>query len=144
MWKLIQITFQWFSMKDDTVWQFVLLFIVYIKNKIVHFQTQPCNGSWTKFREDYTTLDYENVIFPLFVSIHNSFEFLQVPIVIPIFMVLTSCYLIVAPIIDNPTLEFLYAFLFIIAGFIFYIPFVYFKYELPFMGKLGRLSLLFN
>ena len=50
-------------------------------------------------------------------------------------MILASCYFIVAPILDDPKLEFFYAFLFMVAGFIFYIPFVYFKYELPFMGK---------
>ncbi|XP_072019859.1 b(0,+)-type amino acid transporter 1-like [Amphiura filiformis] len=61
---------------------------------------------------------------------------IKVPLPIPIFMVLASCYFVISPIIDDPQLEFLYAFLFMFAGFIFYIPFVHFKYELPFMDQM--------
>ncbi len=50
-------------------------------------------------------------------------------------MVLASAYFVVAPVIDDPAIEFLFAFIFIVAGLILYFPFVYFKKELPFMGK---------
>ena len=60
----------------------------------------------------------------------------QVPIVLPIIVLIASAYLVVAPIIEEPTLEFLYAFLFILSGLIFYLPFVFYKKELGCMSKL--------
>ena len=44
-------------------------------------------------------------------------------------------YLVVAPIINEPTLDFLNAAFFILAGFILYFPFVHFGYHPKFMGK---------
>ncbi|XP_070575142.1 b(0,+)-type amino acid transporter 1-like [Ptychodera flava] len=58
---------------------------------------------------------------------------IKVPIIIPIIVLLASIYLVVAPIIDEPALEYLYATLFIFAGFIFYVPFIYYKYSPPCM-----------
>ncbi|KAM4602929.1 b(0,+)-type amino acid transporter 1 [Polymixia lowei] len=52
---------------------------------------------------------------------------LKVPIVIPGLIVLMSCYLVLAPIIDKPELEYLYCTIFIFSGLIFYYPFVYRK-----------------
>lgn len=46
-----------------------------------------------------------------------------------------SVYLVVGPIIDSPQIEYLYATLFIIAGLIFYFPFVYMKKSVPGMGE---------
>lgn len=63
---------------------------------------------------------------------------IKVPIILPILVALAAAYFVVAPIVNDPALEFLYAALFIVAGFIFYFPFVYFKYELPFMDSLTR------
>lgn len=60
----------------------------------------------------------------------------KVNIMIPIIVLIISCYLVVAPIIDDPQMEYLYACLFILAGLIFYIPFVHFKYELNVMKKI--------
>lgn len=60
----------------------------------------------------------------------------QVPIIIPWVMLIASAYLVVAPIIDKPEWEYLYATLFIVAGLIFYIPFVQYKLTIKFMGKL--------
>ncbi|XP_006816949.1 b(0,+)-type amino acid transporter 1-like [Saccoglossus kowalevskii] len=60
---------------------------------------------------------------------------IKVPIIIPIIVFLASIYLVIAPIIDEPALEYLYATIFIFAGLIFYIPFVYYKYIPPFMRK---------
>ncbi|XP_075432474.1 B(0,+)-type amino acid transporter 1 [Ascaphus truei] len=52
---------------------------------------------------------------------------IKVPIVIPIFMVLVSIYLVLAPIIGQPEWAYLYCILFIVGGLIFYFPFVHFK-----------------
>ncbi|XP_041797226.1 b(0,+)-type amino acid transporter 1-like [Chelmon rostratus] len=51
----------------------------------------------------------------------------KVPIVIPGLMVLVSCYLVLAPIIDKPELEYLYCTIFIFSGLLLYYPFVYRK-----------------
>ncbi|XP_071785073.1 b(0,+)-type amino acid transporter 1-like [Asterias amurensis] len=58
---------------------------------------------------------------------------IKVPIVIPIIVLIASVYLVVTPVIDKPALEYLFAVLFILAGLVLYVPFVYFKLELPFM-----------
>ncbi|XP_014259511.1 b(0,+)-type amino acid transporter 1 [Cimex lectularius] len=50
----------------------------------------------------------------------------KVPIIIPIIVLGISMYLIVAPIIDTPQIEYLYATFFILGGLVFYIPFVYY------------------
>lgn len=60
----------------------------------------------------------------------------KVNIIIPIIVFIISCYLVVAPIVDNPQMEYLYATLFILAGLIFYVPFVHFKIELKIMRKI--------
>lgn len=60
---------------------------------------------------------------------------LQVPIVIPILFLLIAAYLVIGPIIENPQIELLYAFLFIVGGLIFYFPFVYFKLKIKGFGK---------
>lgn len=49
------------------------------------------------------------------------------PIAIAGLMVLVSCYLVLAPIIDKPDLEYLYCTIFIFSGLLFYYPFVYRK-----------------
>uniref|UniRef100_A0A3Q0T003 b(0,+)-type amino acid transporter 1 n=1 Tax=Amphilophus citrinellus TaxID=61819 RepID=A0A3Q0T003_AMPCI len=51
----------------------------------------------------------------------------KVPIVIAVLMVLVSCYLVLAPIIDKPELEYLYCTIFIFSGLLLYYPFVYRK-----------------
>ncbi|XP_054472040.1 b(0,+)-type amino acid transporter 1 [Anoplopoma fimbria] len=51
----------------------------------------------------------------------------KVPIVVPCLMVLVSCYLVLAPIIDKPELEYLYCTVFIFSGLLLYYPFVYRK-----------------
>ncbi|XP_065934469.1 b(0,+)-type amino acid transporter 1 isoform X3 [Magallana gigas] len=52
---------------------------------------------------------------------------IKVFILFPITFLCCSLYLVVAPIIQNPRLEFLYAFLIIIGGLVFYVPFVHFR-----------------
>ncbi|XP_038556749.1 b(0,+)-type amino acid transporter 1 isoform X3 [Micropterus salmoides] len=51
----------------------------------------------------------------------------KVPIVIPCLMVLVSCYLVLAPIIDKPELEYLYCTIFIFSGLLLYYPFIHRK-----------------
>lgn len=53
--------------------------------------------------------------------------FLKVPIVIPALMVLMSAYLVLAPIIDQPSMEYLYCVIFIFSGLILYFIFIYRK-----------------
>ncbi|XP_013098650.1 b(0,+)-type amino acid transporter 1 isoform X1 [Stomoxys calcitrans] len=59
----------------------------------------------------------------------------KVPIIIPVVVLVISMYLVVAPIIDSPRIEYLYALLFIFAGLIFYIPFVKLGMTPRFMNK---------
>ena len=49
-------------------------------------------------------------------------------------MLIISVYLVIGPIVDNPKIEYLYATLFILAGFLLYVPFVYYKKVLPGMS----------
>lgn len=60
----------------------------------------------------------------------------QVPIVIPYIVLIISIYLVIGPIIDKPQIEYMYAVLFILAGLIFYVPFVKMGMTPRFMGKL--------
>lgn len=64
----------------------------------------------------------------------------QVPIIVPILVLLISIYLVIGPIIDKPTIEYLYAALFILSGMVFYVPFVHYKLRIPFMGKAFQFS----
>ena len=50
----------------------------------------------------------------------------QVPIIMPIFAVVAAAYLVIGPIVDDPAIEFLYAFLGIVAGLLVYFPFVHY------------------
>uniref|UniRef100_A0A669D3K3 B(0,+)-type amino acid transporter 1 n=1 Tax=Oreochromis niloticus TaxID=8128 RepID=A0A669D3K3_ORENI len=50
-----------------------------------------------------------------------------VPIVIPILVLAAAIFLVLAPIIDNPQIEYLYVALFILSGVIVYIPFIHYK-----------------
>lgn len=60
---------------------------------------------------------------------------MQVPIFIPCLVLIISTYLVVGPIIDNPQIEYLYAVIFILAGLIFYLPFVKYGLTPRFMSK---------
>ncbi|XP_017771323.1 PREDICTED: b(0,+)-type amino acid transporter 1-like [Nicrophorus vespilloides] len=57
----------------------------------------------------------------------------KVPIIIPVLVLVISIYLVIGPIIDQPTIEYLYAALFILGGMVFYVPFVHYKVRIPFM-----------
>ncbi|EPY84939.1 B(0,+)-type amino acid transporter 1-like protein [Camelus ferus] len=51
----------------------------------------------------------------------------QVPTIIPAIMLPASLYLVLAPIIDQPQIDFLYVLLFLLSGFLVYFLFVYFR-----------------
>ncbi|KTG31428.1 hypothetical protein cypCar_00002560 [Cyprinus carpio] len=53
----------------------------------------------------------------------------KVPIVIPVLVVIVSCYLVLAPIIDKPEWEYLYCTMFIVGGLLLYVPFIYYKFN---------------
>lgn len=56
---------------------------------------------------------------------------ITVPIVIPLFVMLASAYLVVGPIVYNPQVQYLYALAFIVVGLIAYVPFVYYQKAAP-------------
>ena len=64
----------------------------------------------------------------------------QVPIIIPAFVLCAAVFLVIAPIVADPQMEFLYATVMILAGLILYFPFVYFRLQLPGMGKYYLIS----
>lgn len=68
----------------------------------------------------------------------------KVPIIIPVVVLVISIYLVVAPIIDTPRIEYLYALLFILGGLIFYVPFVKLGMTPRFMSKSMNVHILTN
>jgi hypothetical protein len=63
---------------------------------------------------------------------------LQVPIIIPIIVVVVSLFLVLAPIIDDPKIEYLFIVLFFVVGLIFYVPFIHYEKHPPFMSKINQ------
>lgn len=62
----------------------------------------------------------------------------KVPLFVPAIVLLFSIYLVIAPIIDNPKMEYVYSIMFMASGALLYVPFVYYKLKLPFTGKLSQ------
>lgn len=62
------------------------------------------------------------------------FHYIQVPIIIPIFVLAISIGLFLTPIITDPKPQFLIGLAFILSAFLLYIPFVYLKIRLPIVG----------
>ncbi|CAI9719157.1 b(0,+)-type amino acid transporter 1-like [Octopus vulgaris] len=60
----------------------------------------------------------------------------RVPIFVPVLVILGSIYLIVTPIILNPRIEFLYAFMFVISGLLVYFPFIHYKLRFPYINEI--------
>lgn len=57
---------------------------------------------------------------------------IRVPILIPVLFVIIAAYLVVAPIIDKPEIQYLYAAIFIVSGLpIYYLPVIYCKLRQP-------------
>jgi hypothetical protein len=59
----------------------------------------------------------------------------QVPIPLIVAVILISIYLVIAPVVSEPSIGFLLAALMILSGLIFYYPFVYRKIEWKIVGK---------
>ena len=98
------------------------------------------------FRCIYITNQFPSFVFRLFLISTTPltciarfmiylFGLPQVPTFIPVVVLLISAYLVVAPIIQNPRIEFLYATIFIFSGLIFYVPFVVWKVRFKFLGE---------
>ncbi|KAK5916390.1 hypothetical protein CgunFtcFv8_011379 [Champsocephalus gunnari] len=51
----------------------------------------------------------------------------KVPIILPILVIIVAIFLVLAPILDNPQIEYLYVSLFILSGAVVYVPFIHFK-----------------
>ncbi|XP_042245199.1 b(0,+)-type amino acid transporter 1 isoform X1 [Thunnus thynnus] len=51
----------------------------------------------------------------------------KVPIILPILVLIAAIFLVLAPIVDNPQIEYLYVSLFIVSGVIIYIPVIHYK-----------------
>lgn len=62
----------------------------------------------------------------------------KVPLFVPIIVLIASVYLVLAPIIDNPKIEYIYSILFMVAGALLYVPFVLYRIRLPFLGKITQ------
>ncbi|XP_073783780.1 b(0,+)-type amino acid transporter 1 isoform X2 [Danio rerio] len=62
---------------------------------------------------------------------------ISVPIILPIVALLAAVFLVLAPIIDDPQIEYLYAVIFILSSIVIYIPFIHFKL---FPGMLNKLT----
>jgi len=67
----------------------------------------------------------------------------KVPIILPILTLLVSVFLVVTPIVSEPSLKYLIALGFILSGVAVYIPFVYLKKRPKVMNKLTHLIQLF-
>ncbi|CAG2168454.1 unnamed protein product [Oppiella nova] len=50
---------------------------------------------------------------------------------IPVIVFVISIYLVIAPIVEQPKIEYLYAAFYIVSGILFYIPFVKYKIRFP-------------
>ena len=53
-------------------------------------------------------------------------------------MLVFSIFLVIAPIVDNPKLEYAYSIAFMLFGASLYVPFVKYKLRLPFIGETNR------
>ncbi|KAG8445694.1 hypothetical protein GDO86_010467 [Hymenochirus boettgeri] len=53
----------------------------------------------------------------------------KVPIIIPVIVLIASVYLVLAPIIGSPQMEYVYVILFIVSGLIVYIPLIHYKWS---------------
>ncbi|XP_046458061.1 b(0,+)-type amino acid transporter 1-like [Daphnia pulex] len=62
----------------------------------------------------------------------------KVPLFVPILTIIIGSYLVVAPIVTDPAIEYLYVLGALIIGVLFYIPFVFYKCSLGFMGPITR------
>uniref|UniRef100_A0A663MNG7 b(0,+)-type amino acid transporter 1 n=1 Tax=Athene cunicularia TaxID=194338 RepID=A0A663MNG7_ATHCN len=69
------------------------------------------------------------------MSLYTDVLLSQVPIIIPMIVLMAAVYLVLAPIIDQPQIEILYIVLFIFSGIILYFPLVHFKCHPHFLQR---------
>ena len=62
----------------------------------------------------------------------------KVPIIVPVLVLIVSAYLVVAPIIDNPKIEYIYSIIFMVSGALIYVPFVMYRMKTPFLSKITQ------
>merc|ERR1712038_1050032 len=62
----------------------------------------------------------------------------KVPIFIPVLVLIVSVYLVVAPIVDNPKIEYIYSIIFMLGGALIYVPTVMYKLKMPMMAKMTQ------
>ncbi|KAL0969662.1 hypothetical protein UPYG_G00230440 [Umbra pygmaea] len=67
----------------------------------------------------------------------------RVPIVIPVLVIMAAIFLVLAPIIDNPAIEYLYVTLFIFSSILIYVPFIHYKFCPGILDKLTVFLQLF-
>ncbi|KAM4804529.1 b(0,+)-type amino acid transporter 1-like [Urocitellus parryii] len=77
--------------------------------------------SWITYGTTFSCLLYMRI------KLKNLPRTYKVPTFIPVIMLLASLCLVLVPIIDNPQMEFLYVFLFLLSGFLVYFLFIYFQ-----------------
>ncbi|XP_054586143.2 b(0,+)-type amino acid transporter 1 isoform X2 [Nothobranchius furzeri] len=67
----------------------------------------------------------------------------SVPIILPILVLIVATFLVLAPIIDKPQIEYLYVTLFILSGAVVYVPFIHYKLCPGLLSKLTVFLQLF-
>uniref|UniRef100_A0A8C9QY84 b(0,+)-type amino acid transporter 1 n=1 Tax=Scleropages formosus TaxID=113540 RepID=A0A8C9QY84_SCLFO len=67
----------------------------------------------------------------------------KTPIFVPILVIIAAVFLVLAPIIDQPKIEYLYVTLFILSGSIIYVPFIHYKLCPGFLDKVTMFLQLF-
>lgn len=55
----------------------------------------------------------------------------KVPILIPVFVLFASIFLVLAPIVENPKIEYIYSIIFMLSGALIYVPFVMYRLKMP-------------
>lgn len=105
----------------DSSMQSTVISVLFVSHPYLAFVSK-CSSKSHYFYDVLQHQILDNQILPMYFSVH-----LKIPVVLAGIMVLVSCYLVLAPIIDKPELEYLYCTIFIFSGLILYYPFVYRK-----------------
>jgi len=66
----------------------------------------------------------------------------KVPIAVPVIVLVFSVFLVIAPIVNDPKVEYLYSMSFMAFGAFLFVPFVSYKMKLPGIGNSTKLTLI--